>query len=97
MARNLFPGFVEHLNEFTGEICALVISIVCHLTNLAIGPIASVGRLSDVMSGQVLVIHLLLEFAVGSDGSHLDGFFCSVVVGFNSSAHPVLLHNGMLC
>src|ERR1700733_5789553 len=48
VAANLFAGLLEHLNEFTGEVCALVIGIAGHPSKLAAGPISSVRLLSKV-------------------------------------------------
>src|ERR1039457_6277196 len=63
VAASLLAGLVERLNEFTGEVCALVIGIAGHPSKLAAGPIRSVRLLSDVKAREIFVVDLLLKFA----------------------------------
>ena len=92
----MFAGLIEDLKEFAGEVRALIVGIACHPADLAVGPIGGVRLLSTVIPRDVLVIHFLLEFAIGANGAHLGRFVGSVVVGFNSSGHSVFLHHRVL-
>src|SRR5271166_6798692 len=96
MASYLFARLVENLDEFASEVRALVVGVASYPTDLGVRPIRGVGLLCAVIPGDVLVLSLLLEFAIRANGALLRHLPGGVVVHFNFSVDPVVLHNGVL-
>src|SRR5271157_6577438 len=92
MASDLLAGLVEDLDELSGEVRAFVVGVPCYPADLAAGPIRRVGLLSAVIPGEIFVVDLLLDFAIGPDGARLRHLAGSVVVHFNFSADAVALY-----
>src|SRR5208337_1168650 len=96
VAGDLLFRLIKDLDEFAGEVRALVVSDARDLADLSVRPIRRVGLLRSHVPGQIFVIHLLLDFAIRANGALLRNLIAGVVVEFDLSAAAGVLYGRVL-